>query len=97
MPGSSPAARTAAFKFYDVLKLMAEDETLTPDVMLHIVGLTGALLVQYSDVSREAIVNAINESARDPAALEGLYLAVRAAGLTIKGLPGSDPDPDPAA
>lgn len=87
------AARTASLRFFDVLKLMSEDETLTPEVMLHVVGLTGALLVYYSEISRDEIVSAIDRTAADPVALEGLYLAVRALGLRIEG--SADPEPDP--
>lgn len=93
--------RTAALKFLDVLKLMAEDESLTPEVMLHVVGLTSALLLQYGGFSREDLECEIDLTSTDPAALEGLYLAIRAVGLKIEGAqdpePAPDPEPDPAA
>lgn len=93
MPASD-ASRTAAIRFFDILKLMAEDESLTPEVMLHVVGLTGALLTYYSAITREEIIAAIDDVSADPVALEGLYLAVRALGLSIEGAREPEPDPD---
>jgi hypothetical protein len=92
VPGPD-ASRVAALRFFDILKLMSEDETLTPEVMVQVIGLTGALLAYYSDVTREDLIEVIDSTARDPVALEGLYLAVRALGLRIEG--ARDPEPDP--
>ncbi len=88
MSAPEDAGRLAAARFFEVLKLVAGDEALTPEVMLHFVGLTGALLIHHSPYPRTDILTVIESVASDPSAVAALHLSLRVLGL--------EPDPPPS-
>jgi hypothetical protein len=85
------AAARASIAFEQILRLMA-DESITPEVMLHVYGLMGALLVNHTPFTREEVDGEVTRVLGSPEMVKGLYESMLALGLVEAGKP-ADTEP----
>jgi len=90
------AAARAAIAFEEILRLMADPQKgITPNVLLHVHGLLGGLLVHHTDYSFEEICEEVLRVAENEEMVRGMHENMVALGLVAPELaPAQPPDDD---